>query len=303
MSFRGPKVQCVFIQHEKTVFMYISVHENNVLCVHLCTFPVSRKSLTTALGRSQIWRWLRERISLRSSQETNSPALNLTQQTRTICSSFLSRHPLPPPSFPWETCKYKDPETHVVSHKAANVTPPPLVFSPSLCSAPSLDLLTQETNPQEGGREGEKLKNRKTTKNKNKECWRGSQHWETDLIACVWKAKEKRDKLATGSQEKKKKTELLWAPADCKAFFLTMVASSCARGGHVGPSVSGMWDEEHKQGKTGPLQSSLGDDWNVRLSVSLFGDAQFPSEAATLRPQLSTFSSNLVSSHHQGRLA
>lgn len=41
-------------------------------------------------------------------------------------------------------------------------------------------------------------------------------------------------------EKKKKKTELLWAPADCKAFFLTMVASSRARGGHVGPSVSGM---------------------------------------------------------------
>lgn len=37
----------------------------------------------------------------------------------------------------------------------------------------------------------------------NKECWRGggeSQHWETDLIACVLKAKERRDKLATDGQ-------------------------------------------------------------------------------------------------------
>lgn len=155
MSFRGPKLQCVCIQREKTVFTYISVHENNVLCVHLCTFPVSRKSLTTALGRSQIWRWLRERISLRSSQETNSPALNLTQQTRTICSSFLSRHPLPPPSFPWETCKYKDPETHVVSHKAANVTPPPHLFFLPLSVPPpaSTSSPKKQTRKKEGERE------------------------------------------------------------------------------------------------------------------------------------------------------
>lgn len=26
----------------------------------------------------------------------------------------------PPPPFPWETCKYKDPETHAVSHEAVN---------------------------------------------------------------------------------------------------------------------------------------------------------------------------------------
>ena len=147
--------------------------------------------------------------------------------------------------------------------------------------------------PAKGGREGEDWRNRKTTKNKNKECWRGSQYWETDLIACVWKAKEKRDKLATGSQwEKKKKMELLWAPADCRAIS-SQWRPLVVPGGHVGPSVSGMWDEEHKQRTTVPLQSSLRDGL-----IMLVWRRPESSEAAILRPQLSTFPS-----HHQGRLA
>lgn len=235
------------------------------------------------------------RTSFFSLQETNSPALNLTQQTRTICLSFFSRHLHPPPSFPWETCKYKDPETHVVSHKAANVTPPsfPQFFFFSLFRP---QLRPKKQAPE---RKGENLKDSKTTKNKNKECWRGSQHWETDLIACVWKGKEKKDKLATGRQWRKN-IELLWAPAD-KPFPHNGGLLSC-QGGYVGPSVSGMWDEEHKQGKTVPLQSSFRDDWIAQLSISLFGDGRIPSAAAILRPQVSTFSSDLVPSHHRGRL-
>lgn len=50
----------------------------------------------------------------------------------------------PPPPFPWETCKYKDPETHVVSHEAVNA----LFFPPSSSSPyPGPRPLTQKNIP------------------------------------------------------------------------------------------------------------------------------------------------------------
>lgn len=63
---------------------------------------------------------------------------------------------LPPPPFPWETCKYKDPETHVVSHKAANVTPSHPLDLPFLSvPPPSSTSSPEKTNPQVREREAE----------------------------------------------------------------------------------------------------------------------------------------------------
>lgn len=71
----------------------------------------------------------------------------------------------------------------MVSHKAGNAAPAP---TPSLFSTPSLDLLTQQNQPARKRARENKLKgNGKKQKQEQRMLVEESQHWETDLTACV----------------------------------------------------------------------------------------------------------------------
>lgn len=69
----------------------------------------------------------------------------------------------------------------MVSHKAGNAAPAP---TPSLFSTPSLDLLTQQNQPARKRTRENKLKG-KGKKQEQRMLVEESQHWETDLTACV----------------------------------------------------------------------------------------------------------------------
>lgn len=69
----------------------------------------------------------------------------------------------------------------MVSHKAGNAAPAP---TPSLFSTPSLDLLTQQNQPARKRARENKLKGI-GQKQEQRMLVEQSQHWETDLTACV----------------------------------------------------------------------------------------------------------------------
>lgn len=69
----------------------------------------------------------------------------------------------------------------MVSHKAGNAAPAP---TPSLFSTPSLDLLTQQNQPARKRARENKLKGIGQNQ-EQRMLVEQSQHWETDLTACV----------------------------------------------------------------------------------------------------------------------
>lgn len=184
--------------------------------------------------------------------------------------------------------------------------PPPHHHPPGFCSslhsAPSLELLTRETNParrRERGRTAKEQENNKKQEQRPLEGITAQENWLNCL--CV---KSKGEEGQAGDREPgEKNTELLWAPADCRA------ASShwwplVMPGGHVGLSIGGVWDEQQKQGKRGPLQSSLGATGLHGRPLACLETDGFPLRGCHFaRRKLSTVPSNSVSSHHQGRLA
>lgn len=69
----------------------------------------------------------------------------------------------------------------MVSYKAGNAAPAP---TPSLFSTPSLDLLTQQNQPARKRARENKLKGIGQNQ-EQRMLVEQSQHWETDLTACV----------------------------------------------------------------------------------------------------------------------
>lgn len=101
---------------------------------------------------------------------------------------------------------------------------------------------SSQARPQEEEREA---KGQKNNKNTSKECFRDH---SIELIDCVWKAKEKKDKLVTGRRWR------TLGSCTLQSCFLTMMPSCFAKE-TVGPLVNGLRGEE--AATTAPIKTWL----------------------------------------------